>query len=142
MIIGCCDTLIARLIQSVVYTVVYNNMYIYIYIYITTNLRNQRFPECLKQTSSYSRLGQVREYLVILPRDSGEYLVPQIRCKHMCIHLIMRDFSSFDIMVLHFKIYRHVFPGLIYLNLKFPKIPLKLKEFESVMYNNTLRKKN
>ena len=50
--------------------------------------------------------------------------------------IILRDFSSFDKMLVHHKLQTcFVLPGLFSAIRSFQKIPLKLNEFEPVMYN-------
>ena len=55
-------------------------------------------------------------------------------CKHW---LYLRDFYSFDKMLVHLKFQTClVLPGLINEIRSFQKIPLKLNEFDPVMYNH------
>ena len=52
-----------------------------------------------------------------------------------CTHSFLRDFSRFDIMLVHLKLQTccFVFPGLFSAIRSFQKLPLKLNEFEPIM---------
>ena len=68
-------------------------------------------------------------------------------CAVLCIHVsvistihVLRDFSSFDEMLVHLKLQTwFALPGLISAIRSLKKIPLKLNEFEPVMYNHVYR---